>query len=225
MKMLQEFIKGLWRENPTLVLQLGMCPTLAVSVSLKSAIGMGVATTFVLLGSNIFISLIRQITPKEVRIPCYIIVIAVFVTVVDLLMKAYAPAEINKSLGIFIPLIVVNCIVMGRAEAFASKNGVLTSALDGLGMGVGFTLALSVLGSCRELLGTGSLWGIKLTSLWTTDFLLATMPPGAFIMLGLLLGGMNWLQARKAAKEGRSYQPPSHLNCAACRACAYGQEK
>ncbi|MFA4944493.1 MAG: electron transport complex subunit E [Lentisphaeria bacterium] len=223
MKLLPEFLKGLWEENPTFVLVLGMCPTLAVSTSVQNALGMGLATTFVLAGSNAAIALVRNWVPKEVRIPCYIVVIAVFVTVVDMLMKAYAPAELNKALGIFIPLIVVNCIVMGRAEAFASKNGVLPSLADGLGMGVGFTLALAVLGGIRELLGAGSLLGIKLSAAWQQGFLLAKLPPGAFITLGLLLGLMNWYQARKAARQGRSFKPPETMNCAHCKLCSFGR--
>ncbi|NLF17317.1 MAG: electron transport complex subunit E, partial [Lentisphaerae bacterium] len=142
MSLWKEFSKGIWAENPVLVLVLGMCPTLAVSSSVKNGLGMGLATTFVLVGSNAVISMVRNVIPKKVRIPCYIVIIATFVTLVDMLMKAYAPAELNNALGIFIPLIVVNCIVLGRAEAFASKNGIVASAMDGLGMGVGFACAL-----------------------------------------------------------------------------------
>jgi len=162
MSLFKEFIKGLWKENPVLVLLLGMCPTLAVTSNATNGLGMGLATLFVLIGSNTVISIIRNIVPKKVRIPCYIVVIATFVTVVDMLMQAYAPPALNTALGIFIPLIVVNCIVLGRAEAFASKNTISKSIADGLGMGIGFTLALVALGGTREFLSAGSLLNIKL---------------------------------------------------------------
>jgi len=219
MKLWQEFTKGLWRENPTLVLVLGMCPTLAVSTNMKNGLGMGLATTFVLVGSNLVISLIRKMVPKRVRIPCYIVVIATFVTLVDMFMHAYAPPELNEALGIFIPLIVVNCIVLGRAEAFASRNGVIASVLDGLGMGAGFTLALMALGGTREFLASGTLFEIKLIPAWTTDFLLMKFAPGAFIVLGLFLGGKNALAIRQARKRGEVFTPPSHLDCRHCRMC------
>ena len=217
MSFFKEFLKGLWKENPVLVLMLGMCPTLAVSSSAKNALGMGVATTFVLCGSNIVISLVRKMIPSKVRIPCYIVIIAVFVTIVELLMKAYAPAELNQTLGIYIPLIVVNCIVLGRAEAFASKNGVFRSALDGLGMGCGFTLALMALGGVREFLGGGTLFELQVMSHWE-PFLLMKQPAGAFIVLAIFLAVMNYLQIRKARRENRKYTPPE-ISCSSCHLC------
>ena len=217
MSFFKEFLKGLWKENPVLVLMLGMCPTLAVSSSAKNALGMGVATTFVLCGSNIVISLVRKMIPSKVRIPCYIVIIAVFVTIVELLMKAYAPAELNQTLGIYIPLIVVNCIVLGRAEAFASKNGVFRSALDGLGMGCGFTLALMALGGVREFLGSGTLFELQVMTHWE-PFLLMKQPAGAFIVLAIFLSVMNYLQIRKARKENRKYTPPT-ITCSSCHLC------
>ena len=214
----KEFTKGLWKENPVLVLLLGMCPTLAVTSSATNGLGMGVATMCVLMGSNIVVSAIRNIVPKKIRIPVYIVIIATFVTIVDLLMQAYAATALYDALGIFIPLIVVNCIVLGRAEAFASKNGIGKSILDGLGMGLGFTLALVALGGTREFLASGSLFEIKLIPGWTTDFMLMTSAPGAFIILGLFLAGMNALNMRKAKKEGNFYKPTG-LDCNSCNIC------
>jgi electron transport complex protein RnfE len=225
MNLWREFSKGLWRENPTLVLVLGMCPTLAVSSSAIKGLGMGAATIFVLLGSNVTISLIRNFVPKKVRIPCYIVVIATFVTIVDLLMQAYAPPALYEALGIFIPLIVVNCIVLGRAEAFACKNGLAASAMDGLGMGVGFTLALMALGATREFLSTGSLFEIKVVSGWTADFMLPTSAAGAFIFLGLFLAGMNRYNQWQAHKQGKTFTPPAHLDCRHCRICDFGKDE
>lgn len=223
MSAMKEFTKGLWKENPVLVLMLGMCPTLAVTSSATNGLGMGMATMCVLMCSNVAISAIRNIVPKKIRIPVYIVVIATFVTVVDLLMQAYAPTALYEALGIFIPLIVVNCIVLGRAEAFASKNGIARSALDGLGMGLGFTLALVVLGGTREFLAGGSLFQVKLIPGWTTDFMLMTSAPGAFIILGLFLAGMNALNMRKAKKRGTSYKNAS-LDCSSCNICDLGEK-
>jgi len=211
----KEFTKGLWKENPVLVLLLGMCPTLAVTSSATNGLGMGVATMCVLMGSNIVVSAIRSMVPKKIRIPVYIVIIATFVTIVDLLMQAYAPTALYDALGIFIPLIVVNCVVLGRAEAFASKNGIGQSIMDGLGMGLGFTLALMALGGVREFLASGSLFQIKMIPAWTTDFMLMTAAPGAFIILGLFLAGMNALNMRKAKKDGESYKPAG-LDCNSC---------
>jgi electron transport complex protein RnfE len=222
--MMKEFTKGLWKENPVLVLLLGMCPTLAVTSSATNGLGMGVATMFVLLGSNIVVSSIRSIVPKKIRIPVYIAIIATFVTIVDLLMQAYAPTALYEALGIFIPLIVVNCIVLGRAEAFASKNGIGKSVLDALGMGLGFTLALVALGGTREFLAGGSLFEIKMIPGWSIDFMLMTSAPGAFIILGLFLAGMNALNRRKARKTGTSFKPQS-LDCSTCNICDIGGEK
>jgi electron transport complex protein RnfE len=223
MSAMNEFTKGLWKENPVLVLMLGMCPTLAVTSSATNGLGMGLATMCVLMCSNVAISAIRNIVPKKIRIPVYIVVIATFVTIVDLLMQAYAPTALYEALGIFIPLIVVNCIVLGRAEAFASKNGAVKSLLDGLGMGMGFTLSLVTLGATREFLASGSLFQIKMIPGWTTDFMLMTSAPGAFIILGLFLAGMNAMNMRKAKKNGKSYKA-ANLNCSSCNICDIGGE-
>lgn len=183
---------GLIKENPTLVLILGMCPTLATTSSAENGMGMGLATLFVLVGSNIAISLLKNIIPDQVRIPAYVVVIATFVSVVQMAMEAYVPA-LYESLGIFIPLIVVNCIVLGRAEAFASKNSVFDSLLDGLGMGLGFTFALTLLGMVRELLGTGKVFGLTLFP-ENYGMLVFVLAPGAFIALGYLIAIMNKLK-------------------------------
>jgi len=188
------FTKGLWRENAVFRLLLGLCPTLAVTTSAENGLGMGLATTFVLLCSNVAISLLRRLIPAKVRIPAFIVIIASFVTVVQLVMEAYL-YDLYKSLGIFIPLIVVNCVILGRAEAYASKNSVGASFLDGAGIGTGFTLALFVLGSVREVFGSGSLLGITLFGESYQPFLLMILPPGAFITLGFLLAGMNKIEA------------------------------
>lgn len=222
MKLWQEFTKGIWEENPVLVLLLGMCPTLAVTSSIKNGMGMGLATMFVLLGSNAVISLVRRVIPKKVRIPCYIVVIATFVTLVDMLMKAYASPELNKALGIFIPLIVVNCIVLGRAEAFASKHSLVSSIVDALGMGVGFTLALMALGGVREFVGQGTFFEYQVIPDYP-NFLLMKFAPGAFIVLGLFLAGMNKIQMHRARKQGRAYEAPAQLDCTHCRICDLGK--
>lgn len=223
--MWKDFINGIWKENPVLVLMLGMCPTLATTSNAPNALGMGLATTFVLACSNVVISAIRNLVPAKIRIPCYIVVIATFVTIVDLLMQAYAPSSIYDALGIFIPLIVVNCIVLGRAEAFASKHGIFRSLLDGLGMGCGFTLALVMLGLAREFCTGGTLFQIKVITPWTTDFNLMSMAPGGFIMLGLFLAGMNIYNKRKAEKEGRTCEPPMDMDCRHCNICTIEREK
>ncbi len=199
MKAFQEFTKGIIKENPVFVMALGLCPTLAVSTSVQNAIGMGTAATFVLVCSNILISLLKNVIPSKVRIPCFILVIASFVTIVDMTMEAYVPA-LHKSLGIFIPLIVVNCIILGRAEAFASKNGVFKSMLDGLGMGLGFMLAIMVIASIREILGTGALLNIHLLPASYKPMIVAILPPGAFITIGLLMGLLNIVQNKKKSK-------------------------
>lgn len=194
-KMLGEFLKGIVKENPTFVLMLGLCPTLAVSVSLINGIGMGIAATFVLLGSNIIIASLKDFIPGRVRIPCFIVVIATFVTIVEMTMKAYSPA-LNRALGIYVPLIVVNCIVLGRAEAYAQKANVLNSLFDGLGMGAGFTLALLLISGIREFLGAGKLFGHTLIKGFEPAFVLA-LPSGALLVIGLLLGFFNLLKNRK----------------------------
>ena len=186
---LQTFTKGLVKENPILVLLLGCCPTLATTTSAINGMSMGLATTFVLIMSNLVISLLKGFIPDKVRIPCFIVVIASFVTIVQLVMQAYVP-DIYETLGLFIPLIVVNCIVLGRAEAFASKNPVGPSILDGAGMGLGFTFALTILGCIRELLGNGTIFSLRILP-ETANMLLFILPPGAFICLGFLIAIVN----------------------------------
>ncbi len=193
MTKLQILTKGIIKENPTFVLLLGMCPTLGTTTSAINGLGMGVATMFVLIMSNIVISLIKNLIPDKVRIPAFIVVIAAFVTVVQLCMEAYMP-DLYNTLGVFIPLIVVNCIILGRAEAFASKNNVFDSALDGVGIGLGFTMALALLGAVRELLGSGAVFGVKLIQ--GDGMLLFILAPGAFIALGYLLMIFNKLTAK-----------------------------
>jgi electron transport complex protein RnfE len=195
MSLIKEFTKGLIKENPVLVLVLGMCPTLAVTTSAINGIAMGLAVAFVLAMSNLVISILRHSIPSKVRIPCYIVVIASFVTVVDLVMHGYL-YDLHKALGLFIPLIVVNCIILGRAEAFASKKSVLASLLDGLGMGFGFTLTLFILGATREILGNGTIldgtpWAINLMGQSYEPILVMILPPGAFISLGIMVGLKN----------------------------------
>ena len=192
----KEFLKGIIKENPTFVLVLGLCPTLAVSVSVINGIGMGIAATFVLLGSNVIISLIKNIIPDRIRIPCFIVVIATFVTINEMVMKAYSPV-LDRALGIYVPLIVVNCIVLGQAEAYAQRETVLNSLFDGLGMGVGFTLALILISGIREFLGAGTILGHTLFKGFEPAFVLG-MPSGALLVIGLLLGFFNVLKNRKA---------------------------
>jgi electron transport complex protein RnfE len=188
MNQLQNFTKGFFKENPILVLVLGTCPTLATSTSVLNGMGMGIATTFVLIGSNVVISLLSGVIPDKVRIPAFVVIIASFVTVVDLLMQAYTP-DLYQTLGIFIPLIVVNCIVLGRAEAYASKNSVWSSFIDGAGMGLGFTMALGILGAFREIIGSGSLLGHKFIP--GDGILVFILAPGAFWALGYLIALIN----------------------------------
>jgi electron transport complex protein RnfE len=188
MNQMKNFTKGFLKENPILVLVLGTCPTLATTSSALNGLGMGLATTFVLIGSNVFIALLKNVIPDKVRIPAFIIVIATFVTIVDLVMQAYVPS-LYATLGIFIPLIVVNCIVLGRAEAYASKNSVWSSFVDGTGMGLGFTGALGVLGAVREVLGSGSIMGYKFIE--GDGILVFILAPGAFIALGYLIAITN----------------------------------
>lgn len=201
----QTFLNGLITENPTFVLLLGMCPTLAVTTGVTNAIGMGLSTTAVLICSNMVISLLRNFIPSKIRIASYIVVIAGFVTVVQMLMNAYVPA-LAGSLGIYIPLIVVNCIILGRAEAFASKNGVGRSAMDGLGMGLGFTCALILISAVREILGAGTFAGIPLFGDSFQPVSIMILPPGAFLTLGILLAVINSIAARKKkAKEDANH--------------------
>ncbi|MFH0842671.1 MAG: electron transport complex subunit E [Bacteroidota bacterium] len=191
MNQLQNFTKGFFKENPILVLVLGTCPTLATTSSALNGMGMGIATTFVLIGSNVVIALLSNLIPDKVRIPAFIVVIASFVTIVDLIMQAFVPS-LYEALGIFIPLIVVNCIILGRAEAYASKNGVWSSFIDGAGMGLGFTMALGILGAFREIAGSGSIFGYKFIQ--GDGILVFILAPGAFMALGYLIALINRLR-------------------------------
>jgi electron transport complex protein RnfE len=188
---------GFIKDNPVFVQMLGMCPTLAVTTSAENGMGMGLATTAVLILANIFISILRNVIPAKIRIPSFIVVIASFVTLVGMLMEGYVPA-LYDSLGLFIPLIVVNCLILARAEAFAFKNGVVESTLDGIGMGLGFTVALVVLGAVRELFGNGTIFGLMILGEAYKPALIMILPPGAFLTLGLLLALMNFVKAKKA---------------------------
>lgn len=192
----ENFLKGIIKENPVFVLLLGLCPTLGVTTTALNGLGMGLATFFVLIMSNLVISLVRNLIPDKVRIPSFIVIIASFVTVVDLVMAGYTPS-LHEQLGLFIPLIVVNCIVLGRAEAFASRHTLRASLLDGMGMGTGFTFALVLLGAIRELLGSFSLFGFKLID--TDGIILFILAPGAFLVLALLIGFFEWRKVKKTA--------------------------
>lgn len=196
MSFIPNLTKGIWKENPTFRLTLGMCPPLAVTTAAVNGIGMGLATTFVLVCSNMLVASLRKIIPDKVRIAAYIVVIASFVTIVELLMQAYFMA-LYTSLGVFIPLIVVNCIILGRAEAFAGKNPVSDSIADGIGMGIGFTLALTIIGSIREIFGNGTVFGMPVMAKGYLPFLFMLVPPGAFITLGFTLGIMNALSKKE----------------------------
>ncbi len=191
----KNFSKGFIKENAVFVLFLGLCPTLGVTTSASNGLGMGLATTFVLVMSNLVVSLVKNLIPDKVRIPAFIVIIATFVTVVELVMKGYVPALFD-ALGLFIPLIVVNCLVLGRAEAFASKNTIWSSLVDGAGMGLGFTMALTVLGAVRELLGSGAFFGMKLIS--GDAMLLFILPPGAFLALGYLIVLANMIKEKSS---------------------------
>lgn len=195
--MIKTLKNGIINENPIFMQLLGMCPTLAVTTSLSNGIGMGLSVTFVLTLSNMLVSLLRKLIPQKIRIAAYVVIIATFVTIVDLVLKAYIPA-LSASLGLFIPLIVVNCIILARAEAFASKNGVLKSAVDGIGMGIGFTIALSIISAIREILGNGTILGYSVGISNPATIML--LPPGGFLTLGLLLGIINVIKNRKGER-------------------------
>ena len=215
----QEFTKGIIKENPVLRLVLGTCATLAVTTAASNAIGMGLATTFVLVCSNAAISLLKKVIPDKVRIPAYITMIAGFVTIVQLLVKAFVPS-LDEALGVFLPLIVVNCIILGRAEMFASKNPVLPSIVDGLGMGVGFTAALLAMGIIRELLGAGTVFGLPVLSGFMDPIIIFLLPPGGFFVFGILVA-----IAGKLSEEGKA---PETMGCASCplaASCSKVQEK
>ncbi|MGN0558094.1 MAG: electron transport complex subunit RsxE [Acutalibacteraceae bacterium] len=203
----QNFLKGILKENPVLVLVLGTCPTLAVSTSVMSALGMGAAASIVLLCSNIVISALRNVIPDKVRIPCYIVLIAGFVTMVQMLVKAFAPS-LDEALGIYLPLIVVNCIILGRAEMFANKNNILSSAIDAVGMGAGFTLALVLMATFREVLGNGTWLGIEIPVLADNHISIMTMAPGGFLVFGILMAIVAKLTGGKNSKKS--------FGCAGC---------
>ena len=202
MSLARDLSNGIYRENPVFKLALGMCPFLAVTTSVENALGMGAAATFVLVCSNFLVSLFRNLIPSKVRIPCYIVIIATFVTLVDMVMNAYVP-DLHRSLGIFIPLIVVNCIILGRAEGFANRNPVLSSLADGIGMGIGFTLAMVILASFRELLGNGTWLNMNVLGQSFSDqpLLIAILSPGAFILLAFILGFFSILENRKGGRR------------------------
>ena len=211
-----EFLKGLLKENPVLVMLLGMCPTLAVTTMASNAIGMGLATTFVLVCSNLVISLLKGVIPKAVRLPCFIVIIAGFVTLISFVLERYIPS-LYESLGVFLTLITVNCIILGRAEAFASKNKVLPSVLDGLGMGLCFTLALFAMGSVREIFGAGSWFGMKLPVISKDPMLIFIMPAGGFFVLGCIIALVNKIADRR---------PPQEISCENCPSAAIcGKDK
>lgn len=202
-KALKTFLNGLIHENPTFVLMLGMCPTLAVTTAVVNGLGMGLSTMVVLICSNVVISLLRKFIPAKIRIASYIVIVAGFVTIVEMLLKAYLPS-LSESLGIYIPLIVVNCIILGRAEAFASKNSVLLSAFDGLGMGLGFTASLTLIATVREVLGAGTFAGIELFGDGFKPMSIMILPPGAFLTLGILLAVINGISKKKASRNVNS---------------------
>ena len=225
MKTWLAFWTGIFKNNPTFRLVLGLCPTLAVTTSLENALGMGLAATFVLVCSNVLVSALRKVIPAAVHIPCYIVIIATFVTAVDLLMQAYLP-DLSASLGIFIPLIVVNCVILGRAEAFASRNGVVDSFADGLGSGIGFTLALALVAAVREICGAGTLtiWGdLAIKGLNPGPVTLAILPAGGFITLGLLLALINRIGEWWARRSGAPAPLPINLDCRHCTMCGNGK--
>lgn len=201
MSKLNILTKGFFKENPNLILVLGTCPTLAVTTSVNNALGMGAATTFVLLMSNMLISALKNIIPDKIRIPCYIVVIATFVSIVDLLIQGYVPA-LSASLGVFIPLIVVNCIVLGRAEAFANKNSVIDSMLDGIGMGIGFTITLTIIATIREILGAGSFMGHQFIPS-EYNILIFVLAPGAFFVFGFVMALVRHLVNKSEAKKAK----------------------
>lgn len=198
-----EFLKGLWKENPIMASLLGLCPTLAVTNAANNGLAMGLATTFVLLSSSLMISALRNFIPYQVRIAGYIVIIATFVTVADRFLAAYFPA-ISASLGPYIPLIVVNCVILGRQEAFSSKNGVGRSLLDSLGMGLGFMMVLLTLGIIREILGSGSVFGFAILGDWFTPWMVMILPPGAFLTLGILIALANWFNDSRAQAASRA---------------------
>lgn len=228
MSKLQNLLKGIIKENPVLVLVLGTCPTLAVSTSVINALGMGIAATAVLICSNMAISALRKVIPDKVRIPCYIVLIAGFVTMIEMLMHAFVP-DLYEALGVFLSLIVVNCIILGRAEMYASKNGVLDSAIDAVGMGIGFTLALFIMASIREILGSGSWFGLPIPWLSENPILIFGMAPGGFFVFGCLIALVNKLSKKKNKKDFSCESCPSAYLCGkrtdASSQCKEGDDK
>lgn len=216
----QEFVKGIWKENPVFVGLLGMCPTLAVTTQAVNGLGMGLATAFVLVGSGLVVSLLRKVIPAAVKLPCYIVIIAGFVTIIDFLMHGFLP-QLHGELGTFLSLITVNCIILGRAEMFASKNKILPSVLDGLGMGLGFTLALLLIGSVREIFGSGSWMGMPLPKGFPTLGIF-TQTPGGFLTLGLVIAAAGLLTKRKPPAQAGCGGCP---NAAVCRGCTDKEER
>ncbi len=217
--LLKEFTKGIIKENPVLRLVLGCCATLAVTTAASNAIGMGAATTFVLVCSNAVISLLRNVIPNKVRIPAFITIIAGFVTIVQMFIKAFSPA-LDTALGVFLPLIVVNCIILGRAEMFASKNKVLPSIIDGLGMGVGFTAAMLAMGIIRELLGAGTVFGLPVLSGFMEPIIIFLLPPGGFFVFGMLIA-----LSGKLSKEGKAPESTGCAHCPLAASCSKIAEK
>ncbi|MBE6480599.1 MAG: electron transport complex subunit E [Olsenella sp.] len=209
------FSRGLLTENPSLRQMLGLCPTLAVTTAVSNGLGMGMATTFVLVCSGIVVSLLRKVIPNSVRIPAFITIIASFVTLVMMIVKAYLPA-LDDALGIYLPLIVVNCIVLGRAEMFASKNGPGAAAIDGLGMGVGFTISLTCMSAIRELLGAGTLLGFQVMPSFVEPMIIMVTPAGGFAVLGVLIAASVWLEQSRARKAGLPVPPAAEVDCATC---------
>lgn len=217
-KCVERLYNGIIKENPTFVLMLGMCPTLAVTSSAINGLGMGLSTTVVLILSNLLISAFRKVIPNGVRMPAYIVIVASLVTVVQFMMEAYTPS-LSASLGVYIPLIVVNCIILGRAESYASKNPIVPSIFDGLGMGLGFTVGLTCIGLVRELLGAGQLFGFQVLSLnWFTPITIFVMAPGAFLVLSFLVAGMNIIRSKMEAK-GKPLAEPSGCITGDCASC------
>lgn len=223
-KCIERLYNGIIKENPTFVLMLGMCPTLAVTTSAINGAGMGLASTVVLTLSNVFISMLRKVIPGRVRMPAFIVIVASFVTLVDFLMQAFAPPSLYAALGIYIPLIVVNCIILGRAEAYASKNPVLPSMFDGLGMGLGFTVGLTILGAFRELIGSGCIFGFHIMPQSYTPAIIFILPPGAFFVLGALVAIQNKLKNTKK-KEYSEINLCHEGGCASCNNPMCGGKK
>ena len=225
MAFVKELKKGLWEELPPFRLLLGLCPTLAVTNSASNGLGMGVCVIFVLTLSNMLVSMCRNFIPKTVRIACLIVIAASLVVALELLMQAYA-YPLYESLGIFVPLIVVNCIILGRAEAFAAKHNVTDSLADAIGIGVGYTLSLTFLGSIREILGKGTFFGIELFGEGFEPFTIMVQAPGAFICLGLILGGMNWMNALQARRKGSTFTSIGcQGSCSGCAACSMAKRR